>query len=234
MLVNDFIRDLSVGELKNMAYSGNGTGLVARKDQVALLRYVNDALNKLYARYALSTKDILLETQTGVTIYHLLPQFAETQAATSPEPVQYIKDLSREPFTGDVLRILEVYNGAGMRVPLNDENQELSVFTPEYNMLQIPYAVGGELWTVVYKAKHQTLTETHLNTRMTVPPSLLPSLRSYVAYKVYCDVGTQEALVRAQQYLQRYELETQEIELTNMVNNSVVPTNLKLEIGGWV
>ncbi|AZO48057.1 hypothetical protein [Mesorhizobium sp. M4B.F.Ca.ET.058.02.1.1] len=104
MKIVDLFRQLSFGELSNLAISESGSGQIILEKRPQLVQYTNDALLAIYSRFLLSEKDLLIELVNQITNYHLIPKYAETSGSDVDWP--YIKDLPDEPFTGDLIKIL--------------------------------------------------------------------------------------------------------------------------------
>ena len=129
MNIEDLFRNLSYGELSNLALSVEGSGTIVESARPKIVTYANDALTRLHTRFPLRTKDVLIEMYAHITNYHLLPRFARS---TSPqvEKYPYILDLPLEPFVDEVIQIESVFDTYGCNLPLNDGGNCHSVFTP--------------------------------------------------------------------------------------------------------
>lgn len=234
MDVNELFRRLSVGELSNLSMSMEGNGSIEENHHQKLVLYINDGLKKLYGRFVLNTKDVLIEQVGHITNYHLLKRFAESNYNPEIEPYPYIKDRVNEPFLEDVIKILEVYDTCGVKLPLNDAERTNSLFIPQANCLQVPYPQTGVCLSVVYQAAHPVLEASNLDAEIELPEILEPALREFVAYKVYSHTNSQEATVKAQEHLSQYEATCTDAELKDLVSTSVATTNSTFEKRGWV
>lgn len=52
MNVGDFFRNLSYGELSNLSMANSGDGTIRAEDQSRVIHYTNQALTRLYVRFA--------------------------------------------------------------------------------------------------------------------------------------------------------------------------------------
>ena len=237
MKIIELFRQLSYGELSNLAISDSGSGDIIEEKQPQLVQYTNDALLMLYSRFLLSEKDLLLEQVSHITNYHLTKKYAETTGADVD--YRYIKDLSTEPFGDDLIRILSVYNGDGCKLTLNDSENRYSLFTPYPNVLQIPRPVGGAELAVVYQASHKKLDDrltpnNILDQEIELPIYLENPLRLFVAYKVFCHMNGQENIIKGQEYLAAYEAACIDVEQRDLVNQTFHTSHRKLEQRGFV
>jgi hypothetical protein len=229
----DLFKRLSLGELSNLSLGNDGAGTIDESNYEKLIGYTNDALLKLYTRFVLKEKDLILEQQAYITNYHLIPRFSKAKG-TNPKDVHYIQDLHCAPFEGDLIRILEVYDAFGCRRVLNDAESFGSLFTPQPHVLQVPNPVQDEPLSISYQASHKQLTVSDLEDQIEIPSYMDNLLRNYVAYKVYCDMNGQENMVKGQEYLATYESGCLDIENKDLVNGTISTTNSKFGKRGWV
>lgn len=240
MKISELFRRLSYGELSNLSLAGEGSGFINPDNHPQMIQYTNEALLRLYSRFTLLNKDVLLEQVGHITNYHLIPRYAESSRSDARYP--YIKDLPGEPFTGDVIRILEVFNQLG-RLPLNDMNHALSVFTPTPDTLQVPNPVEGAPLSVMYQARHPVLNDIKEPTEadsvltdqeITLPFFLEGALTNFIAYKVYSHMNGADNMVKSQEYNATYETICLDVETRDLVNQTIATSHHKLEQRGFV
>jgi len=235
MNIGDLFTSLSYGELSNLAMSNDGNGLIRDQDKPKVLNAANEALLLLHSRFILSAKDIWIQLKKHITYYHVDVRFAESNILTSAENDFYIKDLMGDPFIGDVIKVLNVFDEYEYELPLNDVEHPSSVFTPQPRMLQVPNPVDGALYNVVYQAKHPLLVlNAELDQEIDLPDVLHAALKAYIAYKVYSSMNTQEATVKAAEHLNNYEGICKNATEYDLVNTSTYSTNIKFDRNGWV
>lgn len=237
MNVAKLFHDLSVGPLSNIALALEGSGEIASEKQSKVIKYTNDALLRLYTRFVLKENDVLIELEDHITNYHLLSRFAESEYPESGEDYPYIKDLGREAFENDVLKIMAIYDSLGNPLPLNDVGRGGSYFTPQGNVLQVPRPISGMAISVLYQAKHAEIdadSPTLLQTEITLPVALEEALLSYVSYKIFSEINTQEANVKAQEHMTMYTELCKEAVEFDLVNSSISSTNTRFHRNGWV
>lgn len=227
---------LSYAELSNLSISGEGSGTIIPAGIPKIINYINEALVKLYGRFILSTKQLIIEEQEHITNYHLIRKFAETNTENIQD-YPYIKDLPDEPFTEDVIKILEVYDVHGCLYALNDMGNCNSLFTPAPQILQIPNPVTARMITVVYQARHPVIlppVDNNQSQEIDIPFVLEEALQAYIASKVYSNMNGQENILKAQEQLAKYESVCGEVETFDLTNNTISTTTYKLEIRGFV
>lgn len=234
MNIAELFKKLSYGELSNLAMSGDGSGEIVEAQKPKLVYYLNESLLRLYSRFVLKEQDVLLGLVDHITFYHLIDKYAESKWPDSGVDYPYIKDLHREPFANDVLKILVVHASNGWQIPLNDNDHPLSVFTPQGNMLQVPRPVTGYSLSVLYQAKHAPLTHEDEDGEIILPDVLHGALRAHIAYQVYSHMNTAESSAKAQEHYNMYESICLDVIDKDMVNSSVSTTNSKFHNRGWI
>lgn len=234
MNISQLFADLSFGELSNLSLSQEGSGLISDAGKERIIRFASEGLLKLYTRFVLKENNVLIEMVDWITNYHLLLKFAESQAGTSTQQHLYIKDTFEEPFQEDVIRIMNVFNGHGCELPLNDEGNCHSVFTPQPHVLQVPHPEEGKPLSIAYQAKHPPLSLKDLNQEIELPEVLVPALRSWVAFRAYAQINTQESQAIAAGHQASYEATCGEVIAMDLVSSSQSQTNNRFHRNGWV
>uniref|UniRef100_A0AB39ACI6 Virion structural protein n=1 Tax=Erwinia phage Fifi051 TaxID=3238787 RepID=A0AB39ACI6_9CAUD len=234
MNVEQLFTNLSYGELSNLSLSADGSGSIQEERQPRIILYANEGLLRLYSRFLLLEKDVLIEMVEHITNYHFLKKFTESHHDPESEHYPYIKDLIGEPYEEDMLKILAVYNSLGQKVPLNDNERIDSVFTPRDKLLQVPRPIDGASLSVLYQAKHPTLTIDDLQQEIILPVVLEGALTAYIAYKVFSHMNTDVSSQKAQEHIQIFNNICDEVEDRDMVGSSVATTNARFGKRGWV
>jgi hypothetical protein len=183
--VTDLFTRLSYGELSNLSISGNGSGEIVEARQPQIIQFANEALLRLYSRFVLLERDLILLMSDDITTYHLHSDHAYTNPDPDPGDSIYIQDSENSPFNDDLIKILQVYDPYINLLPLNDNNDVYSVFTPSPTVLQVPLPTEGDRLTIIYQAKHPVLSIDDLSTQIILPPTLEGALTSYIAQLVY-------------------------------------------------
>lgn len=235
MLVSELFARLSLGELSNLAISGNGSGTIITAGQPKIINYTNEALLKLYSRFVLKENDCFIVLNDYTTFYHLLPQFSVSYSGP-PIPgntLQYILDSPGEQFQDEVIKILTVYNNLGHKLALNDDTDPWSVFTPQAKVLQITDPADWKMLNVRYQQRHPVLTG-DLTQNIQLPDIIWGALTAYIAYKVFSHMNTAESTLKSQEFLTTYEKSCIEIVEGDLVSTSISQTNTRFHKGGWI
>lgn len=234
MIVSELFTQLSLSELSNLSLANDGAGTIKEASKGKIILLANDAMRRLYTRYILTEKTLILSLKANITDYLLQTQHAVSAIAPENTAEAYIEDTAEEPFLGDVVRVLDVYDSLGNQYTLNDAGNPLSLFTPKGNLLQVPHPDPARSMAVVYQAFPVKLTGSETQT-IELPALLEPALRAYIAHSLYNGMNTAEAVAASQRFLGRYEDICQEAESKDLLsaNRSSAQTT-KFQNNGWV
>lgn len=235
MNVGNLFEMLSLGELSNLSISNEGSGTIPEKHQKKILLYANEGMMRIYSKFVLNEKDVTILLWDHITYYHLRKEFSKNFQAGENDVcarIRYILDLPHEPFEEDVIRILQVYDAQGNPMPLNNEEHPLSLFTPQANVLQVPRPEADTALSVHYQAKHPVLTQ-DLKQEIILPEVLQGALTSFVAYKVYSHMNTQESTAKSQEHYSLFTAICADVLENDLVNTSPSSTNIRFAANGW-
>jgi len=163
MTVQDVIEYAKAGELSQLAVKED-----TPENTASILTYINLGLIELYKRFTLRTEEAIVTMRDGTTTYVL--------DGTD----------SNVDITAEVNRILEVYDETGAYVELNSETDPLSILTPTWNSIQVPYPSEGDTLSVIYTAppiKMENTTDV-----LPIPMTLLEALLHYIGYRAHGSV----------------------------------------------
>lgn len=234
MIVQDILAALSYGELSNLSLSGEGSGTIVEAKRPLILAHINEAMLRLYSRFILKENSLILETQEGVTTYKLSSRYAQTNPAPILGDVLFIQDNVDKPFLDDVIKVMRVMTVNGLDLPINDQENIYSVFTPQPDAIQVPNPLPDSTLGVVYQAKHPLLVHTALSDEVDLPIVLKGALTAYVAYKVYSSMNGQENAVKAAEHMAMYESICGDVLDYDLVSSSSSTTNVKFHARGFV
>lgn len=235
MKLSECLTKLSYGEFSNLSLGSEGNGDIAPAKIQSTVMHINEALLRLHTRMVLKENYVYLEQRENLTMYNLMYKHAATNEDPANLEDRYIMDTEARPFTEDVLRVLQVTDSFGRPLPLNDQGKFWSVFTPKFNQLQVPNPLGAQVLTVHYQAKHAKLDyEENPEAEIEIPDTLHAALLSYVAYKVYGNMNTAEAVTNAANHLGNYETVLGEIEKMDATNMSYMNSSTLFDQKGFV
>lgn len=226
--------NLSFGELSNLSIGEDGVGTIRAADHNKILLFVNQGLDKIYRRFRLLEKELTIEAQDEQYTYYLRREFAQTETQTIV-PVKYIRDTVADPFIEDVVKILNVYDELAVEIPLNDNEAEVSFFTPSFDSIQIPEPVTGNAYHILYQATHPVLVPNDLTQEIILPEYLERALQAYVAYRVLAPMNGEEHRARALELNAEFMAEMGEVEDQDLASTSrKTAQGDKFEMRGFV
>lgn len=239
MKLIEYLQKLANEELSNLAVSDSPCGIRTNKIPM-VVGYINEALLRLHTRFILKTHSVELVCSENRTRYHISSRHSWLKA--TPEDFfqgymsdKYIQENPENAYTDDLIKIIEVYDSDGFVVPVNNHSEPMSVFTPQYDILEVPYPEDGLAFSVVYQAKHETLDYNRDPMQeINLPESLIGALGAYIGYLSYSNINTQEAIASAQMHLQKYEQILQGIVDNDIVSSSYSQSNSKFDVRGWL
>lgn len=235
MNLQEFCKRLANGRLSNTNLIEDNNGLIIKlSHRTKVVDAINEGLIRLYTRFILNQKDVVISLRDHITSYRLNSLYSETLYPQDGVEIPYILDLPGEVFVNDVIKILAVYNHDGCELPLNNSTNVKSVFTPRFDVVQVPEPKTGELMNVVYQAKHILLTVADPLEEITLPDTLYGALEAYVAHLLFADINSDDAKIRSDKQLAKYEQICGDVILTDTISLTNIQSNIKFQNRGWI
>lgn len=233
MTLDKFLTQLSYGPFSNLSLGNDGDGTIKADKIPMVVDHINEGLLRMYTRLVLRENSVIIEMMESRTRYPLNSKHALSNTESTED--KFIMDNPDWPFQDDVIKIMEVMNDLGCRLEINNPTACYSTYTPKENILQVPNPIAGRGLSIVYQAKHPKLDyavdpEGHID----LTDNLIGALQAYVAYKVYGNMNTQEALLNSQKYQAQYTEIVAEVLEMDTVNMSYSQTNTKFQQNGYV
>jgi hypothetical protein len=139
--------------------------LSKQENREALILFINQGLQEIYKRFQIRTDTYTLALNGYDTVY------------TLPE---------------NCITILGVYELDGRKISLNDENDNRSVFTVDYNKIEVPETYPNTGVLIVYKAGPN---EVKLDDdKIPLPVYAMKPLLDYVSYEAYKTIDGSDRL----------------------------------------
>lgn len=240
MTLKDIFKDLSYGELQGLAIGNlipdDNESEPDPKSYKQIMSHINRALTKIYSRFLLSSKETYVQQSEAISEYILDARYAQSNTASDILLAdRYIADSTAYPFENDILKIEQCYDELGNLLFMNDPTEDLSIYTPSFRSIQIPYPNDWNVIAVQYRASHPKLLwtpdEDAENVLVAVPESLYEALLYYVAYRASPQpIGGVDG---AQTFLQLYEQACQAVEKQGLYIQAEM-TNWRFDNKGWV
>jgi len=239
MILLDFLKDLTYGEFAQLKIGELIAGEFESQPDPSkyeqLMSHVNLGLTEIYKRFFLSSKEIYIELHEEISEYVIAYKYAQTSG--SAEDPQYIMDTAANPFRDDLLKIEEVYDEIGVKLPMNDTSEDLSIFTPTYRSIQVPYPNDGITYAVQYRADHPRLVWSIAidpsTVEIEVPHSLHEALLNYVASRGFTSLGGEAGTTEGLSYYSKFENSCQKVHDLGL-EVQAEPGTWRFDDNGWV
>ena len=204
---------MTVKQVIDLAKASELTGLpVASKDET-VLGFINLGVLELYKRFTLSVEEWIIALEDGQSYY------------TAPE---------------DFMWIIAAYGEVGMDsvqevnvLPVNEEDNPLSINTVGWNKVQVPLSVTGAYVSVIYAATPEVYSITDMNKTVNIPPQMIEALLAYIGWRANSTIDTGIQTEDTVWY-NRFESSCSRLEVKGFINaNDMVMTN-RLNMRGFV
>lgn len=236
MKLSELFNHLTYGELANLKIGGKDEGGIHPTYSKEVLTYIQQGLTDLHTRFNLKQGECIIQLNEAVSMYTLSSAHAYSNTE-STEYFKYIDDLGMYPFLDDIIRVNSVYDECGHELELNTDCPSCTVYTPQYNVLQVTNPESTNAIGVIYKADHKPIilgAKTNPATiEIEIPSTMINLLCLYVAYAAHNSVGTQEGIATGFTKYQQYEAACLNVEHRGIINSNYYINN-RIRRNGWV
>ena len=204
---------MTVKQVIDLAKASELTGLPAASKDETVLGFINLGVLELYKRFTLSVEEWIIALEDGQSYY------------TAPE---------------DFMWIIAAYGEVGMDsvqevnvLPVNEEDNPLSINTVGWNKVQVPLSVTGAYVSIIYAATPEVYSVTDMNKTVNIPPQMIEALLAYIGWRANSTIDTGIQTEDTVWY-NRFESSCSRLEVKGFINaNDMVMTN-RLNMRGFV
>ncbi len=204
---------MTVKQVIDLAKASELTGLPAASKDETVLGFINLGVLELYKRFTLSVEEWIIALEDGQSYY------------TAPE---------------DFMWIIAAYGEVGMDsvqevnvLPVNEEDNPLSINTVGWNKVQVPLSVTGAYVSIIYAATPEVYSITDMNKPVNIPPQMIEALLAYIGWRANSTIDTGIQTEDTVWY-NRFESSCSRLEVKGFINaNDMVMTN-RLNMRGFV
>ena len=238
MILLDIMKDLTYGELQGLKIGNMLAGEAESEPDPhqyeQIVSYINLGMTDLYKRFFLRSKEIYVQEHAEISTYLLHSDYSlANTASTVAESERYIIDTALDPFVDDILKVEEVYDEEGNKIPLNDISEALSIYTPSFRSIQIPYPDDETTVSVQYRANHAKITATVESEaaliEVAVPNSLYEALLYFVGSRAHRPINPE----KSSDYWQMYKKSVDDVERLGLEVQGE-PGDWRFDDHGWV
>ena len=204
---------MTVRQVIDLAKASELTGLPAASKDETVLGFINLGVLELYKRFTLSVEEWIIALEDGQSYY------------TAPE---------------DFMWIIAAYGEVGMDsvqevnvLPVNEEDNPLSINTVGWNKVQVPLSVTGAYVSIIYAATPEVYSIADMDKTVNIPPQMIEALLAYIGWRANSTIDTGIQTEDTVWY-NRFESSCSRLEVKGFINaNDVVMTN-RLNMRGFV
>lgn len=204
---------MTVGQVIDLAKNGELNNLkVAEKPEV-IVGYINLGVLEMYKRFQLKVEEYIVTLVDNVDTY-LLP--------------------------ADCMWLIAAYGEVDIRstdtvnqLPINEEDNPLSINTVGWNKIQVPVSVTGAYLSLIYVASPPSYSIDDMAVEIELPAQMIEALLAYVGYRANSaiDTGVQ---TEDSVYYQRFEASCDKLRGYGMYNSDDMYMNKRLSTRGFV
>lgn len=204
---------MTVRQVIDLARVSELNGLGIASNTSAILGFLNLGVLELYKRFTLKVEEYVIELLDGEDMYQMPADFMWLIAAYGEVDI-------RSTETVNVL-------------PVNEEDNPLSINTVGWDRIQIPVAVNGAYISIIYAASPILYTEDTIDHNIDIPPQMVEVLLAYIGYKANAaiDAGVQ---TEDSVWYQRFEHGCDKLREYSMFNSDDMFMNKRIDIRGFV
>lgn len=201
MTVQETIEMAKRGKLKNSNIVNNDE---------AILDTLNLGLVELYKRFPLRVDEAIITLRDGKTEYKMDGTDVDV---SKPDNSQFMWIVAAYQEVKDEVEVNKVLT---VQIPVNEEENPLSIQTVAWNTVQIPTVNDGAYISLIYAAAPELLAASDLTVALPLPPQMYEPLMEYMCYQAN---STLDAEVDTDKYYQRFEASCSRIEMRGMTTS---------------
>lgn len=224
MKLSTIFTQLTHGELSQIHFGGSEVGVVSPNNYVQMYAHVDLALTALHSRFHLKEGRLVLQLQPGTLTYNLHSDYALSNSG-SIQPVKYIIDSIGSPFKDDILKVERAIVSEYGEVPMNQDGDIYSVFTPSSSVVRVTQAmidgIFPEQLELVYRANHRIISNGMVTAdpdtiEIDLPYTHLEALLLFIASRVHNPIGVTNEFNAGNNYAAKYEAACRRLEASNL------------------
>ena len=184
--------------------------IIVGEDDPQIFSLFNLALIDVYGRFDILQEEQLITMHSGQTRYRLVEN------------------------TQRLLRVIGKWKldlDYPEELPINDINDQRSVFTPQPYILHVPNPIDNELLSCLISVTPPYITKQNIDMiDLIVPPQLLECITSYMGYRAYLSVNGDNQYEHASLY-SRYQRACNDVRLRGLTHFSIMTNEKALHRG---
>lgn len=204
---------MTVGQVIELAKVSELNGLKIGENTTNVLGFLNLGVLELYKRFSLKVEEYIITLEDMVDIYVMPSNYMWIIAAY-----------------GEVdIRSTEVVN----ELPINEEDNPLSVNTVGWNKIQVPVSVSGAYISIIYVARPEIYEVGDIGVELDLPPQMIEPLLAYIGYRANATIDNGVQSEDNAWYI-RFENSCNRIRQESMINSDDMFMNSRISKRGFI
>lgn len=204
---------MTVGQVIELAKVSELNGLKIGENTTSVLGFLNLGMLELYKRFSLKVEEYIITLEDTVDIYVMPSNYMWIIAAY-----------------GEVdIRSTEVVN----ELPINEEDNPLSVNTVGWNKIQVPVSVSGAYISIIYVARPEMYEVGDIDVELDLPPQMIEPLLAYIGYRANATIDSGVQSEDNAWYI-RFENSCNRIRQESMINSDDMFMNSRISKRGFI
>lgn len=200
---------MTVQNAIDLAASTKLKNIAVAKDTAAVLGYLNLGITELYKRFPLRVDEAIVTLKDNKTEYKVDGTDADV---SMPADSQFMWLVSAYQEVEDT----ETTEFDTVLMPVNEEDNPMSLQTVAWNTVQIPLSITGAYVSLIYVATPVYYTMGDLAEQLPLPPQMVEPLLEYIAYQAKSSIGTVQDTALA---YQEFEASCSRVEMRGMITS---------------
>lgn len=204
---------MTVGQIIDLAKTGELNGLKAADKPEVIVGYMNLGVLELYKRFQLKVGEHMIDLLDGVDVYTMPSDYMWMIAAYGEVAISSTENVNL--------------------LPINEEDNPLSVNTIGWNKVQIPVSVSGAYVSIIYVASPSVYSINDLDVEVDLPAQMIEALLAYIGYRansaIDSGVQTEDSV-----YYQRFEASCEKMRQYSMFNSDDMFMSKRIDVRGFV
>ena len=223
---------MTIRQVITMAQTGELANIAVKSNISAIVSFINLGMIELYKRFPIKVSEAIITLRDGKTLYSLDGSDADVD------------------MEGEFMWLVAAYDelpeqsGAVVAlVPINEEDNPLSLNTVGYNQVQIPLTLNGAYMSLIYVAAPPAIEYVESTDSFTIdgvvgtviplPPQMLEALLHYVGYRAHAAMDGNIQAENSTHYT-RFENSCNRIEQRGMMTADDLSMQYRVKDKGFV
>lgn len=204
---------MTIGQIIELAKVSELSGLKVAANNVSILGFLNLGMLELYKRFSLKLEEHVIALEDMVDTYVMPSNYMWIVAAY-----------------GEVdIRSSETVN----ELPINEEDNPLSINTVSWNKVQVPLSVSGAYVSIIYVARPEMYSIDDLDEEIDLPPQMVEPLLAYIGYRANASIDTGVQTEDSAWYI-RFDNSCNKIRQESMINSDDMFMTSRISKRGFV